>query len=81
MEGSTVKNQKKGGSKFQATIALASVGNNEKAQLLLVSCFLIWSTGVFVDAPGNSPTQSPESIVTCGSGNSDIIQRLSYAKP
>ena len=42
-------------------------------QLLLVSCVLIWSTGVFADAPGNSSTQSPESIVTCASGNGDGI--------
>ena len=42
-------------------------------QLLLVSCVLIWSTGVFADAPGNSSTQSPESIVTCAAGNGDFI--------
>ena len=34
-------------------------------QLLLVSFVLIWSTGVFADAPGNSSTQSPESLVSC----------------
>jgi hypothetical protein len=40
-------------------------------QLLLVSCVLIWSTGVFADPPRNSSTQSPESNVTCGSGNGE----------
>jgi len=45
-------------------------------QLLLVSCVLIWSTGVFAGAPGNSPTQSPESIVTCLSvGTHGILSR------
>ena len=50
-------------------------------QLLLVSCVLIWSTGVFADAPGNSSTQSPESIVTCASGNGDGILIADVAKP
>ena len=40
-------------------------------QLLLVSCVLIWSTGVFADAPGHSSAQSPESMITCGSGNQE----------
>ncbi len=40
-------------------------------QLLLVSCVLIWSTGVFADAPKDSSTQSPESMITCGSGNQE----------
>jgi hypothetical protein len=40
-------------------------------QFLLVSCVLIWSTGVFADAPRNSSNQSPESIVTCGPDKGD----------
>ena len=50
-------------------------------QLLLVSCVLIWSTCVFADAPGNRPAQSPESIVTCGSGNGDGIVIAEVAAP
>lgn len=42
-------------------------------QLLLVSCVLIWSTGVFAGMPGNSPVESPESRVACSAGNGDII--------
>ena len=37
-------------------------------QLLLISCVLILSTVVFAGA-----RQSPESIVTCGAGNGEVI--------
>jgi hypothetical protein len=40
-------------------------------QLLLVTCVLIWSTCVFAVVPGNGPVQSPESMITCGSGNQE----------
>ena len=43
-------------------------------QLLLVSCVLIFSTGVFADTAVNRPGQSPESRVACTSGNGDTIQ-------
>ncbi|MDH4026127.1 MAG: hypothetical protein OEU57_12020 [Desulfuromonadales bacterium] len=43
-------------------------------QLLLVSCVLMWSTGVFAGVPGNSPVESPESRVACSAGNGDTIQ-------
>jgi hypothetical protein len=48
-------------------------------QFLLVSCVLIWSTGVFADAPRNSSNQSPESIVTCGSDKGDGLILIAYA--
>ena len=59
-------------------------------QLLLVSFVLIWSTGAFADAPRNSSPQSPESNVTCGSGNGEqpvifadisVLKNMEQCKP
>ena len=45
-------------------------------QLLLISCVLILSTVVFAGA-----RQSPESIVTCGAGNGEVILSADVAAP
>jgi len=45
-------------------------------QLLLISCVLILSTVVFAGA-----IQSPESIVTCGAGNGEVILSADVAAP
>ena len=49
--------------------------------LLLVTCVLIWCPSVFAAESKSEDQQSPESIVTCGSGNGGGIVIAEVAEP